>query len=120
MENPSDRMASSACSIWRRMDSVTGVPYGMREERQGLAGLFYVGRPIQRLKTRMDDFSKSARSNGWTTFHSRAACNPGRISDRSEALKPSANTISFSRAIGASFANNSSLQKKQRLDGLER
>ena len=58
--------------------TVTGVPYGSRDERQGDDGWRQVSRPRSREKARMSAFENPNSASGERMSCSRAACAPGR------------------------------------------
>ena len=96
---PRSRSAASARSTRLRRPTVTGVPYGIRDDRQGDDGCSQVGSPSARERARISSFENSNSASGDTTPCSRAACAPGRWPVRSSALVPSATTaIPRSRA----------------------
>ena len=55
---PSARSAASACSTRLSLPTVTGVPYGMRDDRQGDDGCCQVGKPSARDRSRISAFGE--------------------------------------------------------------
>ena len=95
---PSSRSAASARSTRLSLPTVTGVPYGMRDERQGDDGCSDVGSPSARERSRISALENPNIASGETTPYSRAARAPGRWSLRSSAFVPSATTSMPTRA----------------------
>ena len=83
---PRDRRYSSASAICARASTVTGVPYGIREDRQACAGLSHVGSPIARERSRISDFVSPASTSGLRTPRFFAELMPGRKSPVSSRL----------------------------------
>ena len=81
-------MALSARSIRDRLSTVTGIPYGTREDRHAEAGRSQVARPARRDSSRISDLVSPTSSSGATTPNSDAARWPGRKSFRSSAFTP--------------------------------
>src|SRR5438552_3047215 len=69
---PSPRNADSARSTRLSRPTVTGVPYGMRDERHGDDGCCHVGRPRARDRNRISSFENSNIAKGETTPGERA------------------------------------------------
>src|SRR5438094_1167632 len=113
--NPIAFTAASAASIWRSAPTVTGVPCGMRDERQAKDGLFQLGRPSARAAARISAFAIPASSRGKRTPRRTADACPGRWSPASSAVAPYARCARPSSVrTGSRVSNSSSLQWKQR------
>src|SRR6185369_17761430 len=94
---------------------VTVVPYAIRDDKHGLAGLSHVGKVAFWLNSRTSILLRPTSINGLRTACCAAACLPGRKSPRSSIVDPSTMLlIPRVRAIDSSLLYNSSLQKKQR------
>ncbi len=116
-----ERSAASAASTDFRRPRVTDVPYGMREARQGAAGLSQVRRPSRRDIERMSALVKPASTRGKTAPFAWAARCPGRWSSRSSRFTPSATVESSAAARSGSIASMSaSLHQKHRSVSLRR
>ena len=75
---PRPRRKSSARSIFDSVSTVTGVPYGTRDDRQGCAGLSHTGMFIRWAMARTAALSSPASSRGLRALCSAAASIPGR------------------------------------------
>jgi hypothetical protein len=78
LTNPRLRTARSARAIRTSDAASMKVPYGMRDERHGAAGLSWFGRPKYFAAARTSALVNPASASGDRTPRSRAACRPGR------------------------------------------